>query len=693
MPDFSDPLALQQLNKTTPSTPTAEDLATVRQGVKEAERQKLWEGIGAGGYEAVNQALMGLPDFLVKRVAGSKAYQDLLDWKAKNQTAQKIGGVGGLVAGAVIDAPIQAVKGIAKAGRAGLAARDIGQAARALEAAKVVAQVKNTPEALAALKAAQEALDIAQATKSAKNLAFAGKLAALSEAPTTLKEAAKQASIRAGTAGAIQAGTTGDVEAGLKTAALGTALGTAGGLAAGKIFNPSVAKGLAARAEKAEELPKNITLATAGVSRGDIQAGIMEANRLSRIQLAKQNKRLTAAGEAPQPLPKKVSLEQADVAVDAVKDYLEPFITKNALRDKDALASYVSKRTDNELASEILALFAQKGEGLDADTAFQTVSTLRSIAKADKARDLTEAAQIGQKVEQKLASAGKNLALGTALGTLGGGISTIPGLIQGEPVDTTALAKGALVGLGTAAALKGAKAVAPAAAKALSKVQAPLLKAEAKAVEEAPGTIARAGAQIPATIAALPKEKQEEIEAAKPKEMDMLAWEQFFDETAKNAWASEMNKLPADLKVPYYMWFQENVDPILQGNYAPDVVARADLPFISKRDKDAILKDYMAKKNLSEVDLNYLLKRKGLLDIIAPDRTKEAKQYELFRTLISPGVGTSMSSSQKIQLEKDLNAIRNQDISQDKKEELFFKLLKERYGYNPDYLKRLGLGD
>jgi hypothetical protein len=54
-----------------------------------------WSGLGAGSYEAANQALMGLPDWIVKQVGGSKNYQDLMKFKAENKMASDIGsGIG-----------------------------------------------------------------------------------------------------------------------------------------------------------------------------------------------------------------------------------------------------------------------------------------------------------------------------------------------------------------------------------------------------------------------------------------------------------------------------------------------------------------------------------------------------------------------------------------------------------------------
>lgn len=56
------------------------------------QQNDLWGNLGAGGYSALNEGLLGLPDFLVKNVGGSKNYQDLKDFREAHKLASDIGG-------------------------------------------------------------------------------------------------------------------------------------------------------------------------------------------------------------------------------------------------------------------------------------------------------------------------------------------------------------------------------------------------------------------------------------------------------------------------------------------------------------------------------------------------------------------------------------------------------------------------
>ncbi len=88
-----------------------------------ANKSDFWSGLGAGSYEAANQALMGLPDWLVKTAGGSKNYQDLMKFKAENKMASDIGGGIGTVGSFFIPG--------------GAVAKGLGLGAKALGAGKV----------------------------------------------------------------------------------------------------------------------------------------------------------------------------------------------------------------------------------------------------------------------------------------------------------------------------------------------------------------------------------------------------------------------------------------------------------------------------------------------------------------------------------------------------------------------------
>src|SRR6478736_4093810 len=75
----------------------------------------LWGNLGAGGYSALNEATLGLPELIVK-AANTDAYKKLKEFHAKHQLASDIGSGAGLVGSAFI--PGGAIlKGVGLAGK------------------------------------------------------------------------------------------------------------------------------------------------------------------------------------------------------------------------------------------------------------------------------------------------------------------------------------------------------------------------------------------------------------------------------------------------------------------------------------------------------------------------------------------------------------------------------------------------
>ena len=102
-----------------------------------------WEDIAAGGYSALNSALFGIPDVLVK-AASSDAYSQLQALRERNKTASLIGDIGG-----------------AFAPTGGLLAKGVGLGAKAVGAGlKGVKAVKAAETAAKIAKGADTAADI-----------------------------------------------------------------------------------------------------------------------------------------------------------------------------------------------------------------------------------------------------------------------------------------------------------------------------------------------------------------------------------------------------------------------------------------------------------------------------------------------------------------------------------------------------
>lgn len=114
------------------------------------QKTDLWGNLGAGGYSALNEATLGLPDFLVKTFTGeadpNSAYNQLKQLRAEHQIASQLGGGTGTIGSMFIPGG-SLVKGLGNTAR-GLGAVKTGNAL--LDAAKVL---RGTGEGAQGLKA------------------------------------------------------------------------------------------------------------------------------------------------------------------------------------------------------------------------------------------------------------------------------------------------------------------------------------------------------------------------------------------------------------------------------------------------------------------------------------------------------------------------------------------------------------
>jgi hypothetical protein len=95
--------------------------------------QKILENIGTGGYNAANSILMGLPDFLVKNLAGD-AYKGIQELRSRNQEAATVGDIGGTIGSMFIPG--------------GAIVKGLGAGAKALGAAETAAKLGKAAEFL-----------------------------------------------------------------------------------------------------------------------------------------------------------------------------------------------------------------------------------------------------------------------------------------------------------------------------------------------------------------------------------------------------------------------------------------------------------------------------------------------------------------------------------------------------------------
>ena len=176
-----------------------------------ADRNDIWETLGAGGYSAVNELLFGLPDWLVKKTGSSETVENLQRLRDENKLASGIGTGLGLVGGMLVP-----VGGLAKLGGKGLT---LGA------------------KALRGLKGADTALDLTRIGGLTGQLARAGQ--GLDKAGDILK--ATKGMRGALTRGASQAVpqaffTSDDTSEFAKQALLGTALGGGAELGLNKLL-------------------------------------------------------------------------------------------------------------------------------------------------------------------------------------------------------------------------------------------------------------------------------------------------------------------------------------------------------------------------------------------------------------------------------------------------------------------------
>jgi acyl carrier protein phosphodiesterase len=129
----------------------------------------LWGNLGAGGYSALDEVLMGLPSFLVKNIAGKDTWNKLDQFRKDHKLASDIGGGAGFIGSMLIPAG-----GIAKLAGKGAGLLKLGKLASKLDKASDIAKLSTKGlKGMAALKTGAKA-GIVQALEQAIPRAITG---------------------------------------------------------------------------------------------------------------------------------------------------------------------------------------------------------------------------------------------------------------------------------------------------------------------------------------------------------------------------------------------------------------------------------------------------------------------------------------------------------------------------------------
>lgn len=692
------------------------DLDYIREENKTLDDKKFnWEDIATGGYSALNSALFGIPDVLVK-AASSDAYKKLQEMRERNKAT----GVIGDIAGAFVPTGGLLAKGVGTAAKLG---------ARGLQAAKLA---KAAGAAAKVGQAADTAADIIKGTKAVKGVSGAMGRGVLAAGEQVLPR------IVTGEADLGEIGLSGAL--GAATGALGYGLG----------------KGLQRLPEKIEDMKKwadktilkraNITDKVMRTQKaymgGDISkyyaelADLAEARELHRgpeldKMVAEIKDTWRKMGDAFDATDLKIDIQKIidvpDVAqavkrdvglVDKIDDILtkteatDGFVNKRAylnelLYDQSGKVSVDEKKIAKSILDQIEET-AEKLTGLDIGDAKTAWKLMKPFEAADKLDDMRVAAG-------GLAG-GSDTAFKLGLAGLGAG-SGIAGLneVKDDPSNPQAWIKllaagvfgGSLsagarekVGIALAKAIrkmptdKIAQMVQDVADGKLAKVLAKIPKEDLPVaaskffvgklgdeVEDITSVEAPATAEMPGTEEA---QKEEIVEVA---EEQPEAYMEALNERMMAYWAENFAET---------MDFNEYVAAVKEATNGFDPRSTVNFFFSDKKERQKFLTDLEVAGKFKGVDVESLMKGPGLVEgVLEPGQAaaKKLKKNEFIDTIakLVTSEGSLPSKATKDTIQADVSAILALDATPEEKKELILNKLEEKYGLGYSTLRQLGL--
>lgn len=683
------------------------DLEMIREDSKTLDDKRFdWEDIATGGYSAINSALFGIPDVLVK-AASSDAYKKLKEMRERNKAAALIGDIGG-----------------AFAPTGGLLAKGIGTTAKL--GAKGLGAVKLAKAAGAAAKVGQLAdtsADIIRGSKAVKGVSGAAARGALAAGEQIIPR------VVTGEADLGEIGLSG---------ALGAGLGVAGhGLSEGLKRLPEAVTAMNKWANKTilkrADITNKVMRTQAAYAGGDISkymkelADFSEARSLHRepeldklVAEVKDTWRQmgTAFDGSGFKVDAQKVIDAPDVAA-AVKrdigliDKIDDIVTKTEATDSfagkrsflneilyDQKSSIDEKKVARALLDQIEGA-AESLTGLDVGEAKAAWKLMKPFEAADILDDM--------RVSTGGLAGGSDTAFKLGLAGIGVG-SGITGLkdVQEDPSDPMAWAKLLAAGVaGGSMASKTREKVGIALAKLVRKMPADKIEKIIQDVSE--GKVAQVMAKIPkedlpvaaskffvgrlgdevedtteVAPAVAAAEKQEIVEVAKEQPE---AYMQALNERMMSYWAENF----ADT-----MEFPEYVAAVKEATDGFNPRNTVNFFFSDDKERQKFLTDLEVASKFKDVDVSELMKGPGLVEgVLEPGSAaaKKLKKNEFIDTIakLVTSEGSLPSKTTRDTIQADISAILALDATPEEKKQLILSKLEEKYGMGYSTLSQLGL--
>lgn len=670
-----------------------------------------WEDIGAGGYSALNSALFGIPDILVK-AASSDAYKELQALRSRNRASSTIGDIAGAFAptGGLL------AKGVGTAAKLG--ARGL-EAARLAKAAGVVGKVA---------KGADTAADIIRGSKAVKGLGGAVGRGALAATEAALPR--------------LVTGQT-DLEDVAKNVALGGAVGGAAyGLGKAVQRIPELFDKAQTWANKTilkrADITNRVMKAQSEYMGGDVKKYLKELADLSEeLELHREpelDKMVEGVKDTWREMgskfdasdfkidPQKV-IDAEDVAQAIKRDVnvmqnVDDIVTKTGVTDgfgnkrkylQEIIFSDKSSEDQKKIARAVLTQIENEAErlsGLDIGKAKEQWRLMKPFEMADKLDDMRVS---GAGVVKGSDTAFK-LALG-GMGAVAGGGSQIKGVMD-DPTNPEAWSKLVTATVGGSLAGIANKQLGIALAKAIRKL--PADKIEKMATDIANGklvqVISKLNIESPSVatgkfLGTMLDEKPEETlktpEGAEPVSPESPEGQAVEEKRAQygDAYIQKLGDKMAQYWLANFadsMTYPEYVQKVGQMTNDFDPKKTASFLYPDKKERSKFLRDLEVSQSLQGTDIVGAFKKPDLFaSILEPAETAKQKvaQSNVIDTIakLVTDEGNLPTESNKKQIHADITAILDLDATPEEKKQLLFQKLQDKYGLGYDSIKELGL--
>lgn len=671
-----------------------------------------WEDVASGGYSAINSALFGIPDIIVKS-ASSDAYKQLQALRDRNKAASLVGDIGG-----------------AFAPTGGILAKGVGMGAKAVGAGL---------KGMKALKAAEAVGKVAKGADTVSDIIRTGK------GVTGLKGAVTRGALASAEAVAprLLAGETDLSEAGLSTA-LGAGLGGAF-YGAGKVVKrmPEMVEDAKKWADKTILKRANITdkvmRAQKAYMGDDISKYYAELADLAEARELHRGPELDKLVDDVKATWRKMgeTFDAADFTLDAQKVVDASDVAQAVKRDPtgmmtkiddivtktDATDGFVNKRKylneilydvggdvdKKKIARQVLTQIEEEAEkltGLDIGKAKTDWKLMKPFEAADILDDM--------RVAKGGLAGGSDTAF--KLGLAGMGAGSLTGLkdVKENPDDPMSWVK--LLGAGILGGTLSGSArekIGIALAKAIRNMPTERIAelAEKVASGKLPEVLAKLKIESPTVAGSkfitgklageTPDEALATPEGQEPVAVDSPEG-QAVEEKKEKYGSAYIDKL-GDAMVSY--WAENFADTMEYSDYVKKVAEltndfepskTASFIYKDKGERNKFLRDLEIGQKLAGENVFSTFKKDGLFQsILEPAETaeKKMKQSDIIDTIarLVTDEGNLPTEATKKTITADISAILDLDATDEEKKELLFAKLQDKYGMGYGSLKEMGL--